>query len=378
MSYREKSKKTIRVSVVVTTHNYASYLGQCIDSILKQIHKPDEIIVVNDASTDETDSVMEKYARNTIIHYFEVTFANPQKTRNFALEKVSYQSVLFVDADDYLQEDYLKETIEILSAKPQVAMVYTDHTVVDHNGAYQSQSHACAYSYEHLQRRNYITMCALIRDARMLRFDERLQRFQDWDAWLTYLKGKRAWYLPRALYCRREHDQSLSTQKELYLAKLKLFVKHEILTCEINESCEKNIKDIALASNKMLVASIAADEDIIAKMNSVHYLSASSYDSLFKIIRKKLASFRNMNYFVIIAEDLTSLCLPKRGAVCVTKERKPLNQIVAWNEIEELIFTREGIQLFLNSNNTLYSICRKIIFSLRTSLYRLLYTIKIL
>ncbi len=51
-----------RVSVVVTCHNYGRYLRECLESVLAQDRPADEIIVVDDASTDDTPAIAAEYA----------------------------------------------------------------------------------------------------------------------------------------------------------------------------------------------------------------------------------------------------------------------------------------------------------------------------
>ena len=49
------------VTIIVPTFNRARYLPECLDSLLAQTYEPTEIVVVNDGSTDETESVIEPY-----------------------------------------------------------------------------------------------------------------------------------------------------------------------------------------------------------------------------------------------------------------------------------------------------------------------------
>jgi glycosyltransferase involved in cell wall biosynthesis len=55
-----------RVSVLICTYNYARYLPQCLTSVLTQTRPPDEIIVLDDGSTDSTPEVMKQFPQ---VHY---------------------------------------------------------------------------------------------------------------------------------------------------------------------------------------------------------------------------------------------------------------------------------------------------------------------
>lgn len=51
----------VRVTALVPTYNRAQYLPECLDSLLKQSRKPDQIVVIDDGSTDETESIVSRY-----------------------------------------------------------------------------------------------------------------------------------------------------------------------------------------------------------------------------------------------------------------------------------------------------------------------------
>ena len=61
----------IKVSVIVPVYNTSKYLEKCIDSLINQTLKEIEIIVINDGSTDTSDTIMQKYLSNKKIKYFK-------------------------------------------------------------------------------------------------------------------------------------------------------------------------------------------------------------------------------------------------------------------------------------------------------------------
>lgn len=95
------------ISFIIPVYNFASYIGDCIYSILAQTYPNIEVIVVNDGSTDNTkevvDSIAETDVRVKVIHKKNegVSIA-----RNYGVEVCNGEYVVFVDADDYLAPDY--------------------------------------------------------------------------------------------------------------------------------------------------------------------------------------------------------------------------------------------------------------------------------
>lgn len=92
----------IKVSVIVPVYNTSKYLEKCIDSLINQTLKEIEIIVINDGSTDTSDTIMQKYLSNKKIKYFKRTNHGIGETRNFGIEKASGEYLTFVDSDDYV------------------------------------------------------------------------------------------------------------------------------------------------------------------------------------------------------------------------------------------------------------------------------------
>ncbi len=98
----------MQVSVIITCHNYARYLSRAIRSAINQTidEKDYEIIVVDDASTDETQSVMKTYSGKIkpLILKKNVGLA---AARNEGLKSALGRFVLNLDADDYMDENLL-------------------------------------------------------------------------------------------------------------------------------------------------------------------------------------------------------------------------------------------------------------------------------
>lgn len=97
-----------KVSVIIPAYNAGLYLEKCVESILNQTYSNVEVIIINDGSNDMTgeiaDRLKNKDDRVVVIH-------NQNKgvsaSRNDGLQKSTGDYVVFVDADDFLSEDYI-------------------------------------------------------------------------------------------------------------------------------------------------------------------------------------------------------------------------------------------------------------------------------
>ncbi|MCJ1780651.1 glycosyltransferase family 2 protein [Mammaliicoccus sciuri] len=103
-----KSKKLF--SIIVTTYNNEAKVERAIDSILNQSldARNYEIIIVDDHSTDNTQTLIKNYeAKNIKFIILDVNSGGPSKPRNIGIAKATGQYIYFLDADDYLAPDIL-------------------------------------------------------------------------------------------------------------------------------------------------------------------------------------------------------------------------------------------------------------------------------
>lgn len=102
-----------KISIIIAAHNVEKYIGNCIESIMRQTYSCFEIIIIDDGSSDKTSFICDRYAemdaRIICIHQDNkgVGFA-----RNEGLKRATGQFVTFVDSDDEISEFYLERLIE--------------------------------------------------------------------------------------------------------------------------------------------------------------------------------------------------------------------------------------------------------------------------
>jgi glycosyltransferase involved in cell wall biosynthesis len=135
------------VSVVTPFHNTEAYLGECIESVLRQGYANFEYILVDNRSTDSSAAIARRYASaDRRIRLIETMQLLPQvENYNFALRQISPDSayVKVVEADNWIFPDCLTCMVELAEAHPRVAIVssYSAHeTRVVLQGLHISQS----------------------------------------------------------------------------------------------------------------------------------------------------------------------------------------------------------------------------------------------
>ena len=115
---RQHSDKAIapKVSVIVPVYNTRKYIAECIDSIFAQTFQDFEIICINDGSTDNSLSVLKKYAkRDSRIRIITQKNSGTSAARNNAIKTASAKYIYPLDSDDKIAPTCLKELYKIIT-----------------------------------------------------------------------------------------------------------------------------------------------------------------------------------------------------------------------------------------------------------------------
>ena len=196
-------------SIVIPCFNYGDYLAEAIDSALAQTHRPIEVIVVNDGSTDHSETVAKAYGDR--IRYVHQANAGVPAARNAGIRLAGGDYVVFLDADDTLDDTFVAKCASVLEAHAEAGFVYTQRRSF---GRESGCSRFPQYDLDELKRSNFIHATALIRAA-VLRdhtFDETFARgHEDWHFFLTLAEhGIQGVLVDQPLFSYRKHQDRTS------------------------------------------------------------------------------------------------------------------------------------------------------------------------
>lgn len=153
---------TPQVAVVVTCHNYGHFLAECLNSILRQTSGASEIIVIDDASTDDTPQVVAQFRG---VQHKRVNNHSAILSRWDGVLNTDSEIVLFVDADDILPPDFIECGLKEFTDK-HVGVVYCDH---QHFGNSDHRTCFPDYSIDRLFKGpNFVSTCSLVRREALL------------------------------------------------------------------------------------------------------------------------------------------------------------------------------------------------------------------
>lgn len=199
------------VSIIIPTYNHAAYLRDAISSCLEQTAADLEVLVLDDASTDDTAAWMDTQTDQRVRYHRSPERLGPSAQRNHGLDLARGQFVMFLDADDVIDPRKLERQLAEFAASPSAGWVLCDVMIVD---AAKRRSITASQQYRYdekdlggwigplLAQGNFIPiMSPLVRKAAIpswLRFrDDRLP--EDWYFWSELAQVARVRYVPEVL-----------------------------------------------------------------------------------------------------------------------------------------------------------------------------------
>lgn len=121
-----------KISVLIPAYNAETFLKRCMDSVLQQTYPHLEVVIVNDGSKDGTLSLCRQYAAaDPRVRVIDQENRGVAATRNTALEAVSGDYILFVDADDWIERDMIEKMLYAIQKTKDADIAFCKHDFAD-------------------------------------------------------------------------------------------------------------------------------------------------------------------------------------------------------------------------------------------------------
>lgn len=121
------------ISVLLPVHNGAEFLKQSIDSVLSQNYPNFELLILDDASSDESVNIANSF-KDSRLKIFKNDFKSLAKNLNFGISLSKYNFIARLDQDDFITENRFKKQIEFLLKNPDYFAVFSYVNLIDTNG----------------------------------------------------------------------------------------------------------------------------------------------------------------------------------------------------------------------------------------------------
>jgi glycosyltransferase involved in cell wall biosynthesis len=206
-----------KVSVIITCYNYGRYVAQAIESVQSQTYKNFEVICVNDGSIDNTASVLKQFERDIIILTLSKNSGGPAYPRNFGFGHSDGDFLVFLDADDTINPQYLEKTIPLMIGNVGVVSTWMEmfEGSTERVGPSASSYPIFAPTFEQILKGNTLHCASLVSRKAFIDvggYDSSITvGSEDWALWVSIVKaGYEVRVLPEYLFHYRVHADSLS------------------------------------------------------------------------------------------------------------------------------------------------------------------------
>ena len=150
----------MKISVALIVYQGARYLRIQLDSILAQTQKVDEIIICDDASSDNTKEILEEYKKNNpdlfFLHYNNQNIG-PTKNIEKAIQACTGDIILLADQDDYWETNKVDTVVKWFEANPTMNSVFTNGSIINSNGKLDNKYclwDAMSFTYKKIENNN--------------------------------------------------------------------------------------------------------------------------------------------------------------------------------------------------------------------------------
>jgi len=253
------------ITVIITCYNIKDYVQSAIHSVLVQSYPPIEIIVVDDGSSDGTESALETYVSDGRIIYIRKENGGPSSARNCGIRHATGDLIALLDGDDLWEPEKLESQVAAFNDNGTVGMVFCDFSTFDDHGNVACQKNASLYGHCKpvefdylLSRNNFIYPSTVMIHRQIIEtigyFDESLRGPEDYDMWLRISRQFKVIGMVNSLVRIRQHSANLTKG-------IPLMIKNEVAAIEKHRN---SISKLAFRRRMAKVYLINADRSIHA------------------------------------------------------------------------------------------------------------------
>lgn len=217
----------MKLSIIIPIYNVEKFLNKCLNSVLKQIEKDDELILINDGSTDNSfnicKNIKEKYKKNNII-LINKKNEGVAIARNIGLKKATGDYIFWIDSDDWLDDNCIKIIKNVIEKTKSDIILFDFYNVnkKDIRPCFMFKEERRLNKKEILIEvaqdsfRSFLWRTVVKRDIyENIYFPEGVQMMEDFSIYhLLFHKAKTFYYIRKPLYYYRLVNNSLSQKKK--------------------------------------------------------------------------------------------------------------------------------------------------------------------
>jgi glycosyltransferase involved in cell wall biosynthesis len=245
----------LKITVIIPTYNRYNVLKRSLNSVYLQTHLPDEVIVVDDGSSDDTAKIQDDFPQ---IKYFYQKNSGVSCARNFGISKARYEWIAFLDSDDEWHQNKLQEQVFFHKQNPKILMSYTDEIWVRDGVTIKIpkkfQKIGKDVFLENLEYCN-IAPSSVLMHKNLLdnvgMFDENLEVCEDYDLWLRILLKYKVGLIKQQLIVKYGGDKDQLSTKFWGMDRFRVVSLEKLLQIETDR--KEILRDILVQKYELLL-----------------------------------------------------------------------------------------------------------------------------
>jgi glycosyltransferase involved in cell wall biosynthesis len=227
------------VSVVIPTYNRSAWLGQAIRSVLAQTYPGFELVVVDNASADNTPVVVSAFADSRVRYVRHDRNIGMVPNWNAGIRHAQGRYVALLEDDNWWDPQYLARTVPLLEGRPDLGFAYTAAYLTDTSSSVRQlhrrwdsdRTVAALHDLQDLMRGNKILLSTVLVRRACLDlvglFDEAIPYAADWEMWMRLALRYSSAYIAAPLAFYRQHATSGTAQ--IHAMPYALFFDHRMI-----------------------------------------------------------------------------------------------------------------------------------------------------
>ena len=199
----------LKISVVIPTYNRANTIIKAIESVQSQSYSVDEIIIVDDSSTDDTESRLRNVKDDKIRYFFLETNSGAAGARNYGVSQARNDMIAFLDSDDVWHPDKIKKQIMLKSENKELRLIYTAYvriysdSLMEIHPDMSGKTKLDGDMLSQILFENTVGTPTILMEKSLFEeingFDDRLQSLEDWDMVIRASKKTKFGFVPEVL-----------------------------------------------------------------------------------------------------------------------------------------------------------------------------------
>lgn len=314
----------------MTTYNGERYLDEQLNSFLNQETKPNELIICDDGSTDDTLKILNNFAKK--VNFTVKIYRNKQNlgySKNFekAMSLCSGDIIFLSDQDDVWLKNKIKKVLSVVKSNPEKKIFMHDAFITNHKLKPIGQSRFEKLKNENKSQKDYNTGCLTVIKKEIVKILLPIPQSEKYDVWVNkfgYFTNTKIFIYNKLQYWRRHENNTSSTtdiKQNNYTYSIKEIIKffklgrinpyNKLIIKKINlqhlKSCIEKINNNTLNQKNITIAKTNLNREINALKKRIKILKENRKKRLFKVINSFLkGEYNSFNGYWTAIKDILS------------------------------------------------------------------------